>query len=179
MRSSLGPDWQSHFISFDRVPFAAASIGQVHSAVLAGTSSPTGKDESVAVKIQFPNIVNSIESDLGYVKLLLTAGRLLPKGLFLDRTIEVMKSELADECNYTREASFLRRFGQHDHLGSNSKYKVPWVWDGSTDHVLVMERVGGVSVGGGTIDTLSQQDRDDVSTRNNCSSCAVAYAQIR
>ena len=147
MRSSLGPDWQSHFTSFDRVPFAAASIGQVHSAILSASSSHTGKDEPVAVKIQFPNIVNSIESDLGYVKLLLTAGRLLPKGLFLDRTIEVMKSELADECNYTREASYLKRFGQDDHLGLDSKYKIPWVWQGSTDHVLVMERVGGVSVG--------------------------------
>ena len=89
MQSSLGPNWQEHFDSFDRLPFAAASIGQVHSAVLASSSSPTGKPEPVAVKIQFPNIVNSIDSDIGYVKLLLTAGRLLPKGLFLDRTIEV------------------------------------------------------------------------------------------
>lgn len=89
MKSSLGPSWMDHFVSFDRLPFAAASIGQVHSAVLAASSSPTGKDEPVAVKIQFPNIVNSIESDLGYVKLLLTAGRLLPKGLFLDKTIAV------------------------------------------------------------------------------------------
>lgn len=46
----------------------------------------------VAVKVQFPNIANSIRSDLGYVKMLLTAGRLLPKGLFLDRTIEVRVS---------------------------------------------------------------------------------------
>ena len=89
MTSSLGPSWMGQFASFDRVPFAAASIGQVHSAILAAESSPTGKEEPVAVKIQFPNIVNSIESDLGYVKLLLTAGKLLPKGLFLDRTIQV------------------------------------------------------------------------------------------
>lgn len=89
MTSSLGPSWLKQFSSFDRVPFAAASIGQVHSATLSAASSPTGKEEPVAVKIQFPNIVNSIESDLGYVKLLLTAGSLLPKGLFLDRTIQV------------------------------------------------------------------------------------------
>ncbi|CAL1697726.1 unnamed protein product [Somion occarium] len=162
MRTSLGPSWASHFASFDRVPFAAASIGQVHSATLAASSSPTGKDEPVAVKIQFPNIVNSIESDLGYVKLLLTAGSLLPKGLFLDRTIE---SELADECNYTREASFLRKFGQPSFLGSDPWFKVPWVWEGSTDNVLVMERVEGVTVGGRVINRLSQQDRDDIASR--------------
>lgn len=79
-------------MSFDRLPFAAASIGQVHSAVLSAKASPSGKEAPVAVKIQFPNIINSIDSDLGYVRLLLTAGRLLPKGLFLDRTIEVCPS---------------------------------------------------------------------------------------
>ena len=74
-----------------------------------------------------------------------------------------MKGELADECNYAREASFLRRFGQPDHLGADPRFKVPWVWEGSTDRVLVMEHVGGVSVGGSVIDHLSQRDRDDVS----------------
>ena len=79
-------------MSFDRIPFASASIGQVHAAVLAPGASPTGREERVAVKVQFPNIVNSIASDLGYVKLLLTAGKILPKGLFLDKTIQVMMS---------------------------------------------------------------------------------------
>ena len=79
-----------NFDTFERLPFAAASIGQVHSAVLAAHASPTGAPARVAVKVQFPNIVNSIASDLGYVKMLLTAGALLPRGLFLDRTIAVM-----------------------------------------------------------------------------------------
>jgi predicted unusual protein kinase regulating ubiquinone biosynthesis (AarF/ABC1/UbiB family) len=89
LTSSLGPNWQSTFTSFTRVPFAAASIGQVHAAVISASASPTGKEEPVAVKVQFPNVADSIASDLGYVKLILTAGRLLPKGLFLDRTLEV------------------------------------------------------------------------------------------
>lgn len=89
LRRSLGPSWQDNFESFDRLPFAAASIGQVHTAVLAAHASPTGAPAKVAVKIQFPNIADSIETDLGYVKMLLTAGRLLPRGLFLDRTIQV------------------------------------------------------------------------------------------
>lgn len=165
MKSSLGPDWMDHFASFDRTPFAAASIGQVHAAVLAAHASPTGRDAPVAVKIQFPNIRNSIESDLGYVKLLLTAGRLLPKGLFLDRTIAVMKEELADECDYAREARFLRRFGAPELLGHDPRFKVPWVWPRSTDRVLVMERVAGTSVGGRVIEGMSQADRDEIATR--------------
>lgn len=181
MQASLGPDWLSNFTSFDRIPFAAASIGQVHKAMLSPSISPTGKEESVAVKVQFPNIKDSITSDLGYIKLLLTASALLPKGLFLDKTIkvrwflkscgvylkddscQVMGEELADECDYTREASFLRKFGSAERLGNDARFKVPWVWDGSTHDVLVMERVNGFSVGEANASQLNQQDRNDVS----------------
>ena len=89
MTTALGPFWANNFTSFDRIPFAAASIGQVHKAILSSSASPTGREEPVAVKIQFPNIANSIESDLGYITLLLTAGKFLPKGLFLGKTIQV------------------------------------------------------------------------------------------
>jgi aarF domain-containing kinase len=97
MTSSLGSEWASYFSSFDRIPFAAASIGQVHSGILAAEFSSTGKPEPVAIKIQFPNIVNSISSDLGYIKVLLTAGRLLPKGLFLDKTISVSSEPMRSD----------------------------------------------------------------------------------
>ena len=86
-----------------------------------------------------------------------------------------MSAELTDECSYTREASFLKQFRGKEFLGNDVRYKVPWVWKGSTDEVLVMERVGGVGVGDVTAGLsnegsmakhdkqLSQRDRDDVS----------------
>lgn len=74
-----------------------------------------------------------------------------------------MKQELADECNYIREASFLKKFGSTEYLGSDPRFKVPWVWEGSTDTVLVMERVNGISVGEADANLLSRSDRDDVS----------------
>lgn len=108
LTSALGPSWRSNFLSFEPIPFAAASIGQVHRAVLdpaaLSSSSLSLQADStaanalnrtedggikVAVKVQFPNIRRSVESDLGYVKALLTAGSVLPKGLFLERTIKV------------------------------------------------------------------------------------------
>lgn len=73
-----------------------------------------------------------------------------------------MKDELADECDYAREASFLKQFGQPSFLGRDPRFKVPWVWEGSTEQVLVMERVEGVSVGGNIIDGMSQEDRNEV-----------------
>jgi aarF domain-containing kinase len=73
-----------------------------------------------------------------------------------------MKDELTDECDYTREAACMRAFGAPERLGGDMRFKVPWVWDGSTERVLVMEHVGGVSVGGDVVQALSQQDRDYV-----------------
>ncbi|KAF9007062.1 ABC1 family-domain-containing protein [Cyathus striatus] len=162
MEKALGPSWSSNFVEFDRIPFAAASIGQVHMATLAAEVSPSGKAEPVAVKIQFPNISNSIDSDLGYIRILLTAGKLLPRGLFLDKTIQAMKDELADECDYKREASFMRTFGTPEYLGNDPRFKVPWAWEGSTNTVLVMERVNGVSVGEANAMQLSQSDRNQI-----------------
>ncbi|KAI9435456.1 ABC1-domain-containing protein [Lactarius indigo] len=70
MTSSLGPAWRSSFTGFQ-------------SDTIRGCLDRAGQPEHVAVKIQFPNIAESVSSDLGYIRLLLTAGRLLPRGLFL------------------------------------------------------------------------------------------------
>ncbi|KAI9687598.1 MAG: hypothetical protein M1822_002208 [Bathelium mastoideum] len=98
LSSNLGSEWRDLFSSFDEQPIAAASIGQVHKATLKSTNSP------VAVKIQYPGVASSISSDLSNLSLLLTASRLLPKGLFLDKTIANARIELGWECDYFREA---------------------------------------------------------------------------
>ncbi len=75
---------------------------------------------------------------------------------------QVMKEELADECNYTREAACMRSFGSPERLGGDPRFKVPWVWEGSTDRVLVMEHLDGTSVGEDAIHRLPQADRNEV-----------------
>ena len=75
---------------------------------------------------------------------------------------QVMKEELADECDYIREAACLRSFGSPERLGGDPRFKVPWVWEGSTNQVLVMEYVEGASVGGDAVHGLPQEDRDEV-----------------
>ncbi|KAJ8596089.1 ABC1-domain-containing protein [Rhizopogon salebrosus TDB-379] len=162
LQTSLGETWADTFISFDRIPLAAASIGQVHHAVLTQSQSPSGGGggggQRVAVRIQFPNIASSIASDLGYVKMLLTARSLLPRGLFLDGTIQVVKDELADECDYSREASFFKRYGALEYLGEDARFKVPW-------DVLVMEYMEGVSIGDAVIGALPQEKRHEIASR--------------
>ncbi|KAG8711040.1 hypothetical protein FRC08_016403 [Ceratobasidium sp. 394] len=150
LAAELGPNWRSKFDHFDPIPIASASIGQVHKvtvspAVLSSSSQPI----PVALKVQFPNIAESISSDLANISTLLNAGALLPRGLYLDRTLKVMRGELADECDYEREAGALERFGEL--LGrKQERFKIPKVIkEVSTKRVLAMEWMEGISVARG------------------------------
>lgn len=152
MASSLGPDWKKLFSSFDDVPIAAASIGQVHKATLASNG------RKVAVKVQYPGVRSSITSDLNNISLLLTAGRLLPKGLYLDKTIANAQTELAWECDYIREAECGERFAGLV-KDEQSIFTVPKVFkEASGKEVLTAEYMSGVGVT--KIKDLSQSERD-------------------
>lgn len=74
-----------------------------------------------------------------------------------------MKDELADECDYSREAYFLRQYNSAELLGQDARFKIPWAWEGSTDRVLVMEHVDGVSIGELSVSALPQEERNEVS----------------
>ena len=87
------------FSQFDIKPFAAASIGQVHLAILKETN------KKVAVKVQYPGVEKSIKSDIDNLMTLLSVANLLPKGLYVENVIKHVKVELFNECDYIREAS--------------------------------------------------------------------------
>jgi aarF domain-containing kinase len=164
MKKELGSDWQSKFSHFDLMPIAAASIGQVHKATI-----PNG--EMVAVKVQYPGVAGSIESDLANLKALAMMSSFLPKGMYLDNTIKVARIELMAECDYEREADSMERFremlhGSHlDALSrSGTKFNVPKVLrEFSTRNVLTTEFVEGVTIG--KILDLPQRKRDEVCYR--------------
>ena len=56
----------------------------------------------------------------------------------------------------------MRSFGSLEKLGADARFKVPRVWEGSTDRVLVMEHMGRTSVGEEAINRLPQEDRNEV-----------------
>ncbi|KAI5806457.1 putative molecular chaperone [Peziza echinospora] len=159
---TLGPDWRSHFSSFTDVPIAAASIGQVHSAILAETGLP------VAVKIQYPGVKNSIDSDLNNLSLLLTASKILPKGMYLDKTIANARTELAWECDYLREAEAIETFRglltktQED----RDTFTVPRVIQAASgEDVLTMEFMHGMGVTSRKLAVpLTQKEKDYIGT---------------
>ncbi len=103
MAAELGPDWASRFAAFDLAPAAAASLGQVHRA--------TARDgRALAVKLQYPEMLSAVESDLGQLRLLLGLGRQM-FGAVDTREIGAEISErLREELDYAHEAAAMRLY---------------------------------------------------------------------
>ena len=153
---NLGSDWRELFSEFEDTPLAAASIGQVHTATLKANGA------AVVVKIQYPGVANSIASDLSNLSMLLTASRLLPKGLYLDKTIANARTELAWECDYVREGAAAQRFSELL-ADDTAAFTVPKVIEAaSAPQVLTLERMFGTAVT--KIPSLKQDERDWIAT---------------
>jgi len=118
MLAELGQDWREKFREFQVQPFAAASIGQVHHAVLHDGSE-------VAVKVQYPGVAKSIDSDIRNLMSLISVMAILPEGLFIDNIAKHMKVELGQECDYLREAECGETMGTL--LAQYPEYYVPTV----------------------------------------------------
>ncbi|OTB07839.1 hypothetical protein M426DRAFT_317731 [Hypoxylon sp. CI-4A] len=157
LTASLGPEWRDLFGEFEEKPIAAASIGQVHRATLKSTG------EKVAVKIQFPGVADSINSDLDNLSMLLTASKMLPKGLYLNKTIDNARLELGWECDYEREAQCGERYRELL-TDEPDVFVVPKIHqEASGRHVLTMEFMEGVGVTRSK--TFTQEQKDWIGTQ--------------
>lgn len=135
LKQAWGDGWENEFSRFSFTPLAAASIGQVHEAVLRD-------GRHLAVKIQYPGIRDSIDSDVDNVAGLLRLSGLLPEGLDLEQLLLEAKTQLHAEADYRREAAALARFA--DHLAGDSRYAVPTVVDALTSgQTLAMQYMPG------------------------------------
>ena len=116
MCEAYGDDWESVFYGFEMKPLAAASIGQVHRA-----TSPDG--EPIVLKVQYPGVVASIDSDVDNIASLLKISGLLPGELDIKPLLEEAKQQLKDEADYCKEAAFLQAFGAS--LQEDNRFIVP------------------------------------------------------
>ncbi|XP_044292834.1 atypical kinase COQ8A, mitochondrial isoform X3 [Varanus komodoensis] len=152
LNSDLGPNWRDKLEFFEERPFAAASIGQVHLARL-----KNGKE--VAMKIQYPGVAQSINSDVSNLMTVLSMSNILPEGLFPEHLIEVLSRELALECDYKREAACARKF--RELLKDHPFFYVPAVVDElCSPHVLTTELVTGFPLD--QAENLSQEIRNEI-----------------
>lgn len=150
-----GRDFLKSFKKFDVQPLAAASIGQVHRA-------QTKDGQDLAVKVQYPGIRDSIDSDMRNLGLVLRASGMVPDSFDTDRLLKDAAEQLHEETDYAREAAALSRFGAY--FAQEEDFIIPAVHpDFSSPDILSMTFVTGVPVE--TVATLDQATRDRVASK--------------
>lgn len=138
LEQGLGNDWKQHFLSFNFKPVASASIGQVHQAY-------TDDGDNVAVKVQYPGIRDSIDSDVNNVATLLNIVGVIPKDIDIKGLLNEAKKQLHAEANYQLECQYLNRYKAH--LSNHTQFIVPNVYPNlSSQSVLTMEFVEGDNI---------------------------------
>lgn len=129
----VGADWRGRFRSFDDVPAAAASIGQVHSAVWAD-------GRRVAVKIQYPGAGPALLGDLKQLGRLARMFSALTPGLDVKPLLAELTARVTEELDYRLEAEAQATFALA--YDGDPEIKVPAVVAG-TERVLVTEWMEG------------------------------------
>ncbi len=149
------------FKHFDNEAIAAASIGQVHKATL-----KDGRD--VAIKIQYPNIRDTIESDLSLAKIIFKKMVNSPN---FDKYFGEIKERLMEETDYVHEGGEIEFFaGRY----TSEKFITPrWIEELSTDKVLTMTFIEGQHLDA----FLASNPSQDV--RNHFGSCSGTFSMSR
>lgn len=132
MKKELGGYPEALFARFNPEAIAAASIGQVHEAWL--------KDgQKAAVKIQYPNVRNTIHSDLAMAKSLIK--RLAKRGANLDDYFDEVEATLMEETDYQQEGEYIEYF--HRRFSGEAVVTPRWIEELSSRKVLTMTFVEG------------------------------------
>lgn len=155
LNANWGDGWDRHFEQFSFTPTAAASIGQVHFG--------RRKDgRNIAVKIQYPGIRRSIDSDVDNVATLLRMSGLLPKSLDIKPLLDEAKKQLHDEADYRREGACMMQFASL--LAGADEFGVPEMHaDLTTESILAMTRLDGIALE--NLGHLPQGERDRLVSR--------------
>ncbi|WP_294967749.1 AarF/ABC1/UbiB kinase family protein [uncultured Methanosphaera sp.] len=139
IESEFSKPLEDIFDEFSEKPIASASIGQVHTAYL--------NNKQVAIKVQHPNIQNTITSDIRIMKLIantLNSNLAITKSYNLPGMVEVFEKDIRKELDYKFEAMNAVHLKE---LLKDDEVYVPKIYlEYCTDKVLVMEYLDGVSL---------------------------------
>ena len=154
MGREYGKGWQSKFIDFNYEPIAAASIGQVHRVV-----TEDGRD--LALKVQYPGVAKSINSDVDNMAMLMRLINLLPVEIEITGIVKEAKRQLHQEADYIVEAQYLRDYRKL--VEDEPRFVVPGVHDDlTTKRILAMDYVDGVPLESLGEDGVAQELKDSV-----------------
>ncbi len=133
-----GKDWRKNFRRFEPRPIAAASIGQVHRAL-------TRDGRTLAIKVQYPGVAQSIDSDVDNVATLLRVSGMMPKELDIAPLLAAAKEQLHEEADYRREGEQMMLYRAR--LADDPGFVVPELYAPlTTDRVLAMTFVDGIPI---------------------------------
>ena len=133
LRHELGPRWRERFASFDLRPAAAASIGQVHRAVLTDGTA-------VAVKLQYPGADQALRSDLRQIERLAGVVAPLAGGVDVVTISRELAERISEEVDYTLEAENQSRAAAA--FAGDPEFTVPRVWE-ATPRLLISDWLEG------------------------------------
>ncbi|MBK6636523.1 MAG: AarF/ABC1/UbiB kinase family protein [Rhodocyclaceae bacterium] len=138
LNKAWGKGWEAQFAEFDFTPVAAASIGQVHAA-------RTHDGEKLAIKVQYPGVRQSIDSDVANVVSLLRMAGLVPRSLDIDPLVEEAKRQLHEEADYVKEGKHLAHYGEL--LAGSDDFVLPRVVEEFTrKNILAMSFIDGTPI---------------------------------
>jgi predicted unusual protein kinase regulating ubiquinone biosynthesis (AarF/ABC1/UbiB family) len=163
VREELGADPERLFLDWNPVPVAAASIGQVHRAVL-------HDGRVVAVKVQYPGVDRAIANDLANAELLYKMfGALALRNLDVKAIVDELRERMADELDYHIEAAHQTEIGARfaDHPFIRIPAVVP---ERSARRVLTTEWADGLRLD----DFLAQADE---ATRQRAAEVVFRFTQ--
>ena len=154
LQREYGADWHRRFRRFSFAPIAAASIGQVHRA-------ETHDGQVLALKIQYPGVKASIDSDVANLALLARTPGLVPAALDPTALLARVREQLHQETDYRAEARHATEYRRR--LGSDPVLTVPEVFDEHcTAHIIATAFAPGVPVDQLTRPGVPQALRDHV-----------------
>lgn len=138
LKAEWGTDWRKQFRWFNPRPIAAASIGQVHKAL-------TRDGEELAIKVQYPGVAKSIDSDVDNVVTLLKVAGFAPPELEMEKLMAAAKKQLHEEADYEREGQQMQLY--REKLAGVEGFIVPRLHEGLTrGSILAMSFEDGVSI---------------------------------
>jgi predicted unusual protein kinase regulating ubiquinone biosynthesis (AarF/ABC1/UbiB family) len=138
MKTELGADWESRFKSFEHDAAAAASLGQVHRAVLHDGTR-------VACKLQYPDMQSVIQADLNQLKLIFSLYEKCDKAISTKYIHDELSARLFEEMDYALEARHCKLYGNM--LNDEKAVHVPRVIDDlSTDRLLTATWLDGEKI---------------------------------
>ncbi|AGA89222.1 putative unusual protein kinase [Thioflavicoccus mobilis 8321] len=154
--AELGADWNKRFQRFEFTPIAAASIGQVHRA-------ETRDGRRLALKIQFPGVRESIDSDVDNMRFLSRTLGMMPKNMDVGPMLDETRRQLHREADYLAEADAMEAYRAL--IGEDPDFLVPEVHrDLSTSRVLAMTFADGISVDRLRDTSYTRAERDRVAS---------------